>query len=464
MILPEGFIKTTAPLMGSQRWQRFRDSLAEERPVSIHLNPTKATHMNIHPAILDAQVPWCPNGYYLKQRPAFTFDPLWHAGLYYVQEAASMFISEVIRQHITQPVTALDLCAAPGGKSLLLRETLPQDSLLFSNEPMRHRANILVENIQKQGHPDVIVTNNYAKDYRKAGLLFDVILTDMPCSGEGMFRKEPEAVQQWSTQLTDQCAQLQREILDDIWPCLRQGGILIYSTCTFNPKENEENIRYILDHYDAEILSVEVSGAWGITPSLSEQLPHPVYRFIPGSTRSEGLFMAVVRKTGGEEVTRKKDKKHHKTEKRKTDAPRWIEHQEDYLMQWKEEQLIAVSKRWADIYQLAEQNLRVLHAGIPMATVKGKDLIPSHALALSTALCREAFPHIDVDILTALQYLRKETITLPPDMPKGFVLITYRQHPIGFVKNLGNRTNNLYPMEWKIKSGHLPETLPIVVE
>ena len=147
MKLPEHFEQTTAPLMGSQRWQRFRDSLSEERPVSIHLNPTKATHMNIHPEILDAQVPWCPNGYYLRERPAFTFDPLWHAGLYYVQEAASMFICEVIRQHITQPVTALDLCAAPGGKSLLLRETLPQDSLLFSNEPMRHRANILVENI-----------------------------------------------------------------------------------------------------------------------------------------------------------------------------------------------------------------------------------------------------------------------------------------------------------------------------
>ncbi len=468
MILLEGFIKTTEPLMGSVRWQRFQDSLLEERPVSIHLNKMKAGDMKVSPAILDKEVPWCANGYYLTQRPAFTFDPLWHAGLYYVQEAASMFISEVLRQHVFQPVTALDLCAAPGGKSLLLRDTLPAGSLLFSNEPMRHRANILSENIQKQGHPDVIVTNNYAKDYLRSGLLFDLILTDMPCSGEGMFRKEPEAVQQWNPQLVEQCAQLQREILNDIWPCLKTGGILIYSTCTFNVKENEENIRYILDHYDAEVLKVDIPKEWNITPSLSEDLPYPVCRFIPGMTQSEGLFMTVIRKKDGEQSNRKKDKKDKKKTKQggkvnKTPIPQWLLHQDEYQVVWKEDQLSAIHQQWYDTYVVAENTLKILHAGVPMAVSKGKDIIPCHALSLSTAIDSTVFPTIDVDAPTSLQYLRKETITLPETLPKGFVLITFRKHPIGFVKNLGNRTNNLFPAEWKIKSGYLPEVLPKVI-
>lgn len=469
MLLPEGFIQSTAALMGEERWRIFQNSLLEERPVSIHINKMKTQDMMVAPELLQAQIPWCPNGFYLRQRPTFTFDPLWHAGLYYVQEAASMFLSEVVRQHIPQPVVALDLCAAPGGKSLLLRDTLPAGSLLFSNEPMRHRANILSENIQKQGHPDVIVTNNYARDYHRSGLLFDLILTDMPCSGEGMFRKEPEAVQQWTPQLVDQCSQLQRTILDDIWPCLKTGGILIYSTCTFNVKENEENIRYILDHYDAEIIPLEIAEEWNITPSLSDNLPYPVCRFIPGMTQSEGLFMAAVRKKDGEQSNRKKDKKDKKKTKQggkvnKTPIPLWLLHQDDYQVVWKKDQLSAIHQQWYDTYVVAENTLKILHAGVPMAVSKAKDLIPCHALSLSTALDSTAFPTIDVDAPTALQYLRKETITLSETLPKGFVLITFRKHPIGFVKNLGNRTNNLFPAEWKIKSGHLPDDLPVVLE
>ena len=469
MLLPDGFEQTTAPLMGAERWERYQESLSSERPVSIHLNKMKAQTMTVVPEMLQAQIPWCPNGFYLRQRPTFTFDPLWHAGLYYVQEAASMFISEVLRQQISLPVMALDLCAAPGGKSLLLRDTLPAGSLLFSNEPMRHRANILTENIQKQGNPDVVVTNNYAQDYRRSGLLFDVILTDMPCSGEGMFRKEPEALQQWTPQLVDQCSQLQRHILDDIWPCLKNGGILIYSTCTFNRQENEDNIRYILDHYDAEIIPIEISEEWGITPSLSKDLPYPVYRFIPGMTQSEGLFMAVIRKNDGEVSNRKKDKKDKgKTRQRgninKTAIPHWLLHQDDYHLVWKDDLVTAIPQKWHDTYTAAESTLKIIHAGVPMAVSKGKDLIPCHALALSTALESTAFPTIDVDATTALQYLRKETITLSESLPKGFVLITFRKQPIGFVKNLGNRTNNLYPMEWKIKSSYLPNDLPVVLK
>ena len=219
---------------------------------------------------------------------------------------------------------------------------------------------------------------------------------------------------------------------------------------------------------------MDIPKEWNITPSLSEDLPYPVYRFIPGCTQSEGLFMTVIRKTDGVVAVRKKDKKKNKPEKRKGETPQWLLHQEDYQLLWKEELLTAIPQRWYDTFCSADSSLKIIHAGIPLATFAGQrskvrgqnssDLRPTHALALSTALDSTAFPTVDVDVTTALQYLRKETITLPEGMPKGFVLITYQNHPLGFVKNLGNRTNNLFPAEWKIKSGHLPDSLPVVLE
>ena len=305
--LPEDFVREARLVMGEERYNRFVEALNEEAPTSIRLNPraSQGSQGDRHgvrcyrtECLSPCEVPWCPEGYYLEGRPQFTFDPLFHAGCYYVQEASSMFITHILRQIVDGPITVLDMCAAPGGKSTAMRSVLPEGCTLVSNEPIPTRAQILLENITKWGWDNCIVTNNYPRDFRKAKAKFDVILCDVPCSGEGMFRKDPNAISEWSLQNVEKCWRLQREIVADAWECLVPGGWLIYSTCTYNTKENEENVRWILENYDAEIISVPVDPSWGITGSLLEGFDASVYRFIPGFTQGEGLFMAVLRKKG----------------------------------------------------------------------------------------------------------------------------------------------------------------------
>lgn len=295
--LPEEFCSQTRQLMGEERFQRYLESFRQDVPVSIRLNPRKVEggRWKVEGG---EPVPWCSDGYYLPQRPNFTMDPLLHAGCYYVQEAASMFVCHVLRQFVDSPVSMLDMCAAPGGKSTAAIATLPAGSTLCSNEPIRQRANILAENIAKWGYPGCTVTNSYPRDIRKSKQHFDVILCDVPCSGEGMFRKDEATIREWSPQNVEKCWRLQREIVSDAWACLNDGGLFIYSTCTFNTKENEENIQWILQEFDAEVLKVETRPEWHITGSLLPGFTEPVYRFIPGITRGEGLFLCAMRKSG----------------------------------------------------------------------------------------------------------------------------------------------------------------------
>ena len=293
MQLPAEFITKTRQLLGEERFQCYMRAFEEEAPVSIRVNAQKCGD---NYEVAGERVPWCRNGYYLPTRPNFTFDPLLHAGCYYVQEASSMFLDEVLRQHMPQgsPLMALDLCAAPGGKSTLLRAALPVGSTLFSNEPNPKRASILAENMAKWCADGCIVTNNYPRDYRKSKLKFDLVLCDVPCSGEGMFRKDEATIGEWSPENVEKCWQLQREIVADAWQCLCDGGLMVYSTCTLNTQENEENIRWMMEELGAKPLPVATQADWHITGSLLPGFEAPVYRFIPGLTRGEGLFMAVV--------------------------------------------------------------------------------------------------------------------------------------------------------------------------
>lgn len=411
MNLPVDFEKYTRQLMGEQLYTELLKGLSDDVPVSIRVNPFKCPeHFSI--PLKDDCVPWCQYGYYLKHRPNFTFDPLFHAGLYYVQEASSMFHEHVIQQLIHEigndDLRVLDLCAAPGGKSIAIRSILPDNCLLYSNEPIRARAQVLMENMLKWGHPNVVVTNNYARDYQRANMRFDIIVADVPCSGEGMFRKDANAIGEWSLQNVEKCWRLQREIITEIWPCLKPGGYLVYSTCTFNAHENEENVNWIAEQLGADFVNVHTKEEWNITGSLIDQ--HPMYRFIPGKTRGEGLFVAVL-------------KKHE------DDAPN-VHAREAMLRIMTDEQLVPPNKK--------------------------KD-IPNHSKALSIRLQRNEYPNVDIDYQQAISYLRKEAIVLPSETPRGIVLLTYQQAPIGFAKNIGNRANNLYPMEWRIKSTHIPE-------
>ena len=469
MNLPQAFIERTRQLLGDE-YTRFEEALQTEVPVSIRPNRRKCTL-----PVEGTPVPWSTSGIYLENRPTFTFDPLFHAGCYYVQEASSMFVERVLQTYVEQPVVMLDLCAAPGGKSTLSRSVLPEGSLLVANEVMRNRSQILAENLIKWGYPDVIVTNNDPADFASLENLFDVILTDVPCSGEGMFRKDEVAVQEWSVENVDVCWQRQRRILRDVWQSLKPGGLLIYSTCTFNREEDEDNVAWIARELGAEVLPVPVEDAWGITGNLIGG-DFPVYRFLPHKTKGEGFFLAVLRKCHftedkvpiyeAENIAFRS--KTHKAKKGKENKGRpqavtipkeWLQDADDFLLEMKENIAVAFPKRHAEVYALLQQSLRILHAGVTLGEVKGKDFIPHHSLAMSLARAENVFPTAELGYEQAIAYLRKEGLVLDASVPRGYVLVTYRQVPLGFVKNIGNRANNLYPQEWRIRSGYLPEEI-----
>ena len=464
MNLPQAFIERTRQLLGDEAYTSFEEALQTETPVSIRPNRMKCSQ-----PVEGEPIPWASSGAYLKNRPTFTFDPLFHAGCYYVQEASSMFVEKVLQEYVKESVVMLDLCAAPGGKSTLCRGVLPEGSLLVANEVMRNRSQILAENLIKWGHPEVVVTNNDPADFTDLTHLFDVILTDVPCSGEGMFRKDQVAVDEWSLENVDICWKRQRRILADIWPALKPGGILIYSTCTFNREEDEDNVAWIAKELGADVLSVPVEETWGITGNLTGK-DFPVYRFLPHKTKGEGFFLAALRKHEGELETvmlRTEKKKKGKDTKQKTltvpkEAKAWLEDSSEYSLAMKDTSVVAFPKAYESEYALLQQTLKVIHAGITLGEIKGKDLIPHHSLAMSTALASDAFPKAEVTYEQAISYLRKEGLILDADVPRGYVLLTYQGVPLGFVKNIGNRANNLYPQEWRIRSGYLPEEVVTV--
>lgn len=463
--LPSSFIDRTRRLLGDD-YPRFEQALATESPVSIRLNPAKCRPGRP----LGEAVPWSQEGYYLPERPAFTFDPCFHAGAYYVQEAASMFLHRVIDQYIHTPVRYLDLCAAPGGKSTDAIASLPAGSLVVSNEVVPNRTYILAENLTKWGSPFSVVTRNEAADFARLESYFDMVATDVPCSGEGMFRKDPDAIAEWSPAGVDRCAERQRQILTDVWPALKPGGVLIYSTCTYNLEENEEMVLYLMKELGATPLTVDTDPAWGIASALVPGVT--AYRFMPHLTRGEGLFMAVLRKPGEpddshsrllDEPAGKRNKKGKKTTPATPVPDEWCQrlaHPDDFDFVSRGDSFLAIPREYRADYQLLDRHLTLLQAGVTLATVKGRDYIPHPSLALSTALDPEKTPRFEADLATALAYLRRESIVLPPDQPRGYLIVAYRGFPLGWVKNLGNRANNLYPQEWRIRSGYTPDLLP----
>ncbi|MDL2214968.1 rRNA cytosine-C5-methyltransferase [Dysgonomonas sp. OttesenSCG-928-M03] len=457
MKLPQKFIESIRPLLG-QEWSCFEEALSEESAVSIRTNPGKAHRITQS----EEQVPWCETGYYLDRRPSFTFDPLFHTGTYYVQEASSMFVEQVFMKYVgNEKVKVLDLCAAPGGKSTHIASLISDDSLLVSNEVIRSRANILSENITKAGYSNVIVTNNDPSNVGELTSFFDIILVDAPCSGEGMFRKDPGAVDEWSPANVQLCAERQRRIVADVWDSLKPGGILIYSTCTYNRIENEDNIIWIRDNLGAEILPLEVQSEWGITPSYDKNID--AYHFFPYKTKGEGFFLSVMRKKDEidsvyEPERKGKTKKENRTKEQALplEYKKYIRNFEDFIFFNKSDSWFAFPKLHYDDFQKIVAELRLVSAGIYVGEVKGKDLIPQHSLAMSVNLNKDSFVLHDIDKETAIAYLRKEALSFP-DLPKGYILLTYEEEPLGFIKNIGNRANNLYPNEWRIRSAHQPE-------
>ncbi len=428
MELPEKF----RDMMHSLGYDDVLDALAFSSPgVSVRLNPLKGGEGCS--VASGSPVPWWPAGRILQQRPDFTLDPAMHQGRYYVQESSSMFTAHAVKALLPDtPVLAVDMCAAPGGKSTAALDALPTGSFLVANEFVPQRAEILQENLMKWGRTAVAVTRGDTDALADAlrGRA-ELVIADMPCSGEGMMRKSAEAAAQWSPALVHECAALQRQIAENAWRILAPGGIMLYSTCTFNITENEENVAWMIEKFGAEPVAIPVEEGWGISGAAG-RYTFPVYRFMPGRTPGEGLFMAALRKPG---YTAAREITPGLTLQKDTEAQRLI------------------PTEWAKtVSRLQKQkNLKVLSAGLKTARSKGRGYIPAHALAMSAEVADEQTPRYAVGREEALSYLRNEAVNTP-GMPKGPVLLTYDNYPLGYVNNLGNRANNLYPANYRIRN------------
>lgn len=487
MVLPEEFKNLAEASIGKEAFACFCNQFEQQKGngvTSIRLNPLKLCNPTYSseteapdandtvPFKEAASVPWCSNGYYLAERPVFTLDPLFHSGAYYVQEASSMYMElaaaaieqawsnslpdsssyNISGKFFNNAINALDLCAAPGGKSTHLHSLLGADSLLVSNEVIKSRATILADNIAKWGADNVVVTNNDPADFKAFNEYFHLVVVDAPCSGEGLFIKEPQAIGEWSLANVNLCAQRQQRILSDIWHALKPGGFLIYSTCTYNKYENDGNLNFLKTELGAEIIDIPIPSGCSIIKT-----PKGGLQFVPGLVEGEGQFMAVVRKRGEDTPAQSKN--------RKTKEPAVVVEKDcnylsgqNYILTLNGDLVKGYRKEIYQRVKFVEANLRCVLSGIAVANKKGKDYIPHADLALQQSfgqmvaegLLPSKIAAIEVCKEDALKFLAKEPLVLK-DAPLGYILLTYKGLGLGFLKNIGNRTNNLLPMARRIR-------------
>ena len=424
----------------------FIQSLQDTPPISIRLNDHKKAAF---PSQLE-RVLWSKNGYYLTERPIFTLDPNFHAGAYYVQEAASMFLQYVIQSLYQEkdPIIALDLCAAPGGKSTILSSQLPPNSLLIANEVIKTRYNILRENLTKWGTSHLITTQLDSKQFHQLPGFFDLVLVDAPCSGEGLFRKDPKAIEEWSLENVKLCSARQRRILGNIVDSIKDDGLLIYCTCTYNEEENARNATWLHSNFELEPIELTIPNEWQITSKSFG------YQFYPHKTKGEGFYLSIFRKKGGSMNRSKKDRglknfqKLPKAELR-TISP-WLSKLEDhqYYISY-DQQIIAFPRSYSAILPILEKSFHKFEMGTALGTIKGNQLIPAHALALSTLLNR-GLPTIKLTKEQALKYLAKEDLQLNTGK-NGWHLVAYNSNSLGWIKQVSRRINNYYPKNWRIR-------------
>ncbi len=432
-------------------WPLFSAVHGETSPVSIRLNPAKAKNTSIllkqETDIQFQPVPWSAQGYYLSSRPSFTLDPAFHAGAYYVQEASSMLVEQAMRQHVNdqEALRVLDLCAAPGGKSTHLLSLLNSESILVSNEVIRSRASILAENITKWGHANVVVTNNDPEDFQKLTGFFDVMLVDAPCSGEGLFRKDAEAMREWSTENAHLCSVRQQRIVHDVWPALKEDGLLIYCTCTYNPEENDSNIERFAAELNASILPLTLDERWGV-----QALKHG-YQCFPDKVKGEGFYIAVLRKNEAQSAARVRASKTVFTKAPKAiDRYRdWVQDAALHFTQFRDFVLVLPAAQEEAIAFICS-HLKIVSAGTTVGMFKHDKLIPDHAFAISVHVNKEKFPAVPLNHDEAITYLRKDPFWRE-GLVKGYSLMTYEDLPLGWANVLDNRLNNLYPAEWRIR-------------
>jgi 16S rRNA C967 or C1407 C5-methylase (RsmB/RsmF family)/NOL1/NOP2/fmu family ribosome biogenesis protein len=417
------------------------EALESESPISIRVNPIKPQELNY--LDLEDNVPWCQSGFYLKTRPKFTLDPLFHAGCYYPQEAGSMYIEAIFKSLLVpESPLVLDLCAAPGGKSTLLAGLLKNEGVLVSNEVIRSRAFILAENLSKAGYSNCLVTNNDPKDFSSLKGVFDVILIDAPCSGEGMFRKDLKSRDEWSEDNAKMCSARQKRIVMDVWDSLKENGYLIYSTCTFNPEENENNIDWLLTEIDCEIIQVPL-----VENMISDSKNYGNY-FIPGMTKSEGFYCCVLQKKEPIKLNSKIKLENITTLKSIESIQSFLNNSIDSNIWIEGDHVHSSTEKTIDFYRQHFKKLKWMKVGVKLGEITKKGFTPDIELALNPTYI-SVDNAIELNEQQALKYLHGDTFEL--NVPAGFHLVTYQNQPLGFIKHLGNRFNNLYPKEWRIR-------------
>jgi 16S rRNA C967 or C1407 C5-methylase (RsmB/RsmF family)/NOL1/NOP2/fmu family ribosome biogenesis protein len=443
--LPEQLLKDLRSVQGFNE-PAFVAAHQIKPPVSIRLHPIKKFNRFEN----DEPIPWCVNGRYLDQRPVFTLDPAFHAGAYYVQEASSMFLDHFISSIYPDlnNLMVLDLCAAPGGKSTLIASLLDKSSLLISNEVIRSRATILDENVSRWGYTNNWVTSNDAKDFGRLHSYFDLVVVDAPCSGSGLFRKDEKALDEWSESNVMLCSQRQQRILADVWPSIKEGGTLIYATCSYSPKEDEEILDWLADEFMVDQINIHPPEEWGITETHSSTHGLIGYRFFPDKISGEGFFIAAVRKIS--EETTLKDSRFKSLHDKKA----WA--QCGHLLKDDNFTLIALKEGYSVLFPEQEKDFQILNeifyfrkAGLPVGNPSQKEWLPSHEIALSVDRS-ENIRTIELSRKDALKYLKKEEISIDTH-EKGWHLMSYEGLGLGWIKSLGNRYNNYLPKNWRIR-------------
>jgi 16S rRNA C967 or C1407 C5-methylase (RsmB/RsmF family)/NOL1/NOP2/fmu family ribosome biogenesis protein len=449
MILPQQFIDSLKSCKGFDE-NSFLEAHRKIPAVSVIVNPLKVnSKIACFQDLISDHIPWCEHGIYLRERPIFTLDPLLHAGAYYVQEASSMFLYYLVENILPaqENLKALDLCASPGGKSTLLA-SMKQFDLILSNEIISTRLPALNENIVKWGSVKSLISNNDPKDFQLLGEIFDVVLVDAPCSGSGLFRKDPDALDEWSQKHVDFCAVRQQRILNDAIAVLKPGGYLIYSTCSFSSEENEENVDFLLNTDVLHSVEVPIPDNWGVVKTLSDKNAGNGYRFYPDRLKGEGFFCSVFQKTH----TTSTDVRHSNLQqqqpfKRIGDLHEWVK--PEHLSVFNDNGiLLALHEKNADMRNVLKQGLRLRKSGIKLGSFMKKGFVPDHELALSELLA-DHVRSIDLSKTDAIRYLRKEDVETAK-ISDGICLVTYQQLALGWSKIIRNRLKNNYPLAYRI--------------
>lgn len=450
VMLPAQFIDSIQHTQGFDSSQFSAIHASSEQITSVRIHPFKKQSIQkIQPLFLN-NVPWCEHGFYLSERPSFTLDPSFHAGVYYVQEASSMFLWHIMQQlfptNTQQKI--LDVCAAPGGKSSLLASYF-SNGLVISNEVIKSRAAILVENITKWGTPNVVVTNNDPADFTALHHFFDAIVIDAPCSGSGMFRKDASAIDEWSLENVAICCQRQKRIVANVLPALKNDGYLIYSTCSYSKEENEDVLDWLTTEFDLQSVSIHINPEWGIVETESDTTKARGYRFYPYNVKGEGFFVAILQKRFITDVVKLKFQNIElPTKIELASIAAFIAIDEQLSIFKHAQQLRLINTSFLTDLKTVAAYLYIKKAGVCLGELKGKDLVPHHDLAVST-LNLSNIASISFSDEQALQFLRKQDVSFESAF-KGWVLATYNGIGLGWMKVMPNRYNNYYPQEWRI--------------